>query len=315
MKILITEMIWPVGLETLRAFATVEYDPSLWTDRELLLKKVQEFDAIVVRNQTKVDRELLEAGNHLKVIGRLGVGLDNIDLTAAKQLEKKVVYGRNANAISVAEYVMQAILEANRPLRLADASVKRGEWDRKHYTGKEIYGKTLGLVGVGEIAHRVAKRAIASGMKVIGYDPFLTTYDFPIAEAGVQLVSFQDLLTTSDFISIHIPLTPTTKGLFSNSQFEQMKRDAFIINTSRGGIINESELYKAASLRQIAGAYLDVVEVEPIVKDHPLLDCENIVITPHIAGLTEESQYRTSKLVAEEVIKVLEGEQALCQVK
>ncbi|OLS38154.1 hydroxyacid dehydrogenase [Alkalihalophilus pseudofirmus] len=315
MKILITEMIWPVGLETLRAFANVEYDPSLWTDRQLLLKKVQEFDAIVVRNQTKVDRELLEAGNHLKVIGRLGVGLDNIDLTAAKQLEKKVVYGRNANAISVAEYVMQAILEANRPLRLADASVKRGEWDRKNYTGKEIYGKTLGLVGVGEIAHRVAKRAIASGMKVIGYDPFLTTYDFPIAEAGVQLVSFQDLLTTSDFISIHIPLTPTTKGLFSSSQFEQMKRDAFIINTSRGGIINESELYKAASLSQIAGAYLDVVEAEPIVKDHPLLDCENIVITPHIAGLTEESQYRTSKLVAEEVIKVLEGEQALCQVK
>lgn len=315
MKVLISEMIWQVGIDKLFAVADVEYDPALWKNRELLLEKVKDVDALIVRNQTKVDKELLQAGEKIQVIGRLGVGLDNIDLLEAKKLEKKVVYARNANAISVAEYVMGAMLDASRTLANASESVKSGNWDRKRFTGDELYGKTIGLLGVGEIAHRVAKRAAAFEMNVIGYDPYLTTYDFPIAESGVRLTSFDNLLAQSDFLSIHVPLTPTTKSLFMYPQFSQMKKTAYLINTSRGGIVNEDDLYQALVDHKLAGAYLDVLEEEPACHTNRLLTSEKAIITPHIAGLTEESQHRTSVLVAEEVINVLHGENALCIVK
>ncbi|MGO4887447.1 hydroxyacid dehydrogenase [Anaerobacillus sp. MEB173] len=315
MKVLITELIWSVGVERLKQFADVEYDPSLWSNRELLLEKVKDVDAIIVRNQTKVDHELLHSAKKLQAVGRLGVGLDNIDLSIAKNLNIKVVFARNANAISVAEYVMSAILEANRPLYLANQDVRQGNWDRKRFTGGELYGKTIGLVGAGEIAHRVAKRALAFGMRVIGYDPFLTEYDFAIAETGVELVTFEEVLLYSDYVSIHVPLTPATKGLFSTQEFKYMKNNAYIINTSRGGIIDEIALFEAATNHDIAGAFLDVLEEEPVNQSNPLLRCDNVVLTPHVAGLTEESQFRTSILVAEEVKKVLQGENALCVVK
>ncbi len=315
MKVLITELIWPVGIDRLAGFAEVEYDPTLWNNREALLEKVKEVDALIVRNQTKVDDQLLQSGKKLKVVGRLGVGLDNIDLRIAKLLKIEVVYGRNANAISVAEYVMSAMLEANRPLYQANQDVKQGNWDRKRFTGFELYGKTLGLVGMGEIAHRLAKRASAFGMRVMGYDPFLTPYDFPSAETGIESVSFAQLLSDSDFISIHVPLTPQTRSMFSRQEFLLMKDTSYLINTARGGIINEEDLYHAVNSSQIAGAFLDVLDKEPIDPSHPLLQCDSIVITPHVAGLTEESQVRTSLLVAEEVIKILQGQSALCVVR
>ncbi len=315
MKVLITEIIWPVGIEKLKHYAQVEYDPSLWSNRELLLEKVKDVDAIIVRNQTKVDNILLNAGQKLKVVGRLGVGLDNIDLQTAKESNIIVAFARNANAISVAEYVMAAMLEANRPLFLADKDVKSGNWDRKRFTGAELYQKTIGLVGTGEIAHRVAKRALAFGMNVVGYDPFFTEYDFPFSETGIQQVSFEELLINADFISIHVPLIESTKNLFSKTEFKTMKKNAYIINSSRGGIIDEQALYEAVTSHLIAGAYLDVLEEEPVHPVNPLLTCENVVITPHVAGLTEESQIRTSVLVAEEVLKILQGENALCVVK
>lgn len=315
MKVLITELIWQVGIDRLKPFAEVEYDPSLWKNRELLLEKVKEVDALIVRNQTRVDDELLQAGRNLKVIGRLGVGLDNIDLKIAKLLKIDVVYGRNANAISVAEYVMASMMEANRPLFQADTDVKQGNWDRKRFTGFELYGKTVGLVGMGEIAHRVAKRAMAFGMHAVGFDPFMTSYDYPAAETGIETVSFDQLLSVSDFISIHVPLTPQTRSMFSLTQFNRMKETAYIINTARGGIIDEGALFNALYSKNIAGAFLDVLEQEPIDPSHPLLQCDNVVITPHVAGLTEESQLRTSILVADEVIKILQGQSALCVVR
>ena len=315
MKILITEIIWQVGIEKLSEFAEVEYDPTLWNNRDLLLEKVKQVDALIVRNQTKVDKELLLAAKDVKVVGRLGVGLDNIDLLSAKELGKKVVYARNANAISVAEYVMGAMLEASRSFSQANTSVKNGEWNRKRFTGRELYGKTIGLLGVGEIAHRVAKRASAFGMNIIGYDPFLTEYDFPIAELNICLVNFEKLLSQSDFISIHVPLTPETKSLFMYPQFGQMKNSSYIINTSRGGIINEADLHEALLSKEISGAYLDVLEEEPANPTNLLLECENAILTPHIAGLTDESQHRTSVLVAEEVRKILQGQNALCVVR
>ncbi|MCM3761854.1 hydroxyacid dehydrogenase [Alkalihalobacillus oceani] len=315
MKVLIAEMIWQVGIDKLLAVADVEYDPTLWKNRELLLERVKDVNALIVRNQTKVDKELLRAGKKIQVIGRLGVGLDNIDVGEAKKLEKKIVYARNANAISVAEYVIGAMLDANRTLAKASESVKNGNWDRKHFTGEELYGKTIGLLGVGEIAQRVARRATAFGMNVLGCDPYFTPYDFPIAECGVQLTSFDNLLAQSDFLSIHVPLTPATTCLFTYSQFSQMKKTAYLINTSRGGIINETDLYRALLDHELAGAYLDVLEEEPPQHTNRLLTLKNAIITPHIAGLTEESQDRTSVLVAEEVINVLHGENALCIVK
>lgn len=314
MKVLITELIWPIGLKTLETFAEVEYDPTLWSNRGALLEKIKDVDAVIVRNQTHIDAELLQAGIQLKAVGRLGVGLDNIDVKTANLLKIPVVYAKNANAISVAEYVLSAMLDAARPLRLAGQDVRNGNWNRKRFTREELYGKTLGLVGMGEIAHRVAKRALSLEMRVVGYDPYVTPYDFTIAETGIGLTSFQQLLATADFISIHVPLTAQTKSMFSISEFRQMKKNAYIINTSRGGIIDEGALLKVINDQIISGAYLDVLEEEPVNPLHPLLQYDNVVITPHIAGLTEESQNRTSLLVAQEVGKVLRGDPTLCSV-
>lgn len=315
MKVLITEFIWPEGLERIREYAEADYDQTLWSDEARLLQKARDADALIVRNQTRVDRALLQAGSKVKVIGRLGVGLDNIDLDCADARQVKVLYARNANAISVAEYVMAAMLAANRPLHAADRDVKAGNWDRKRFAGMELYGKTVGLVGMGEIAHRVAKRALAFGMQVIGYDPLVMPHDFPAAETGIRLVSFADLLQTSDYISIHVPLTPQTKSMFSTREFQQMKQAAYLINTSRGGIIDEAALLAAVTEQTISGAVLDVLEKEPADPANPLLHCENVAITPHIAGVTEESQTRTAILIAEEVGRVLRGEPSVCQVR
>ncbi|QNG59335.1 hydroxyacid dehydrogenase [Metabacillus idriensis] len=316
MKILITEMIWDEGINELEELGfEVDYEESLWKERERLLIKVKEYDAVIVRNQTNVNQELLSAGHKVKVIGRLGVGLDNIDLHAAKEKGIKVVFGRHANATSVAEYVMAAILTANRPLYLADADIRKGGWDRKQYTGEEIYQKTIGLIGMGEISHRVAKRAKAFGMKVVGYDPFVTEYDHIVSETDVdQLDSLQQLLQISDVVSLHIPLNSATKHLISLRELETMKTRACLINTSRGGIIDEEALAYALKNQLIAQAYLDVLEVEPVSPSNPLLSCKNAVLTPHIAGLTNESQVRTSRLVAKEVGKILKGKVSLCNV-
>lgn len=316
MKALITEMIWSEGIKELVSQGfEVDYDENLWRKREELLQIVINYDAIIVRNQTTVDKELIDAGVHLKVIGRLGVGVDNIDTVAAKEKDIKVVYARFANATSVAEYVMAAMLSTNRPLHLADYDIRKGIWDRKKYTGAELANKTLGLIGLGEISHRVAKRANAFGMKIIGYDPFITGFEHIVSETGVQVKeSLEALLREADFVSLHLPLTPATKYLIDDSQLKKMKSTAMIINTSRGGIINENALANALNHQIIAGAFLDVLEEEPITSSNPLLSCEGLTITPHIAGLTEESQIRTSLLVAKEVVKVLKGEMSLCTV-
>ncbi|WP_436375894.1 hydroxyacid dehydrogenase [Cytobacillus sp. BC1816] len=315
MKILITELIWKEGIEELinNGFQ-VDYDENLWSNREELLRKINNYDGLIVRNQTIVDQELMAAGLQLKVIGRLGVGLDNIDTKSAKKMGIPVVYAKNANATSVAEYVMMAMLSVSRPLHLADYDVRKGNWDRKTYTGMELAGKTLGLIGLGEISHRVAKRAKSFGMKVIGYDPFIADYDHIVSETGVQIKELTDLLAECDFISLHVPLTPSTKYLISETELQSMKVSSYIINTSRGGIINELDLEAALTNGSIAGAFLDVLEEEPIHQSNKLLTCSNAVITPHIAGLTEESQIRTSLLVAKEVAKVMKNQPSLCVI-
>ena len=245
-----------------------------------------------VRNQTRVDATLLEHGPSLKAIGRLGVGLDNIDLEAARDQAIPVVLARNANAVSVAEYVMAAILQCSRNLFAADAEVRAGTWDRRRFTGSEVYGKTLGLVGMGEIGQRAARRATAFGMRVLGYDPYVALYDYPIVETGVELVDLDALLGSSDFVSLHVPLNPSTWHLFSWATFEKMKPGAWLINAARGGVVDEADLARALEGGLLGGAVLDMLEEEPVSKTSPLLRQDHVVFSPHIAGLTEEAQVK-----------------------
>jgi D-3-phosphoglycerate dehydrogenase len=316
MKIVVTELIWSIGIQMLEQKGwTVIYDPELWKDQDKLTFELKHADGLIVRNQTQVNAGLLKSANQLKVVGRLGVGLDNIDLKAASEKDIVVVYGKNANATSVAEYVISSMFSCSRLLDEASKDVKNGNWDRKRFTGSEIFGKTIGLIGIGEIGHRVAMRARVLGLNVIGFDPYVTPFDFPVMESSIRLVSLEEVLEQSDFISLHVPLTEETRNLINKDSMSKMKPTAFIINTSRGGIVNEDDLYIALENKTISGAVLDVLEQEPPNKDHPLLHLDNCLITPHIAGLTEESQVRTSKMVADEVIGELEGKVSLCRVR
>jgi len=315
MKILVTELMWEDGIEELkRKGYTVDYDMELSRKREKLLSLLPAYDAVIVRNETKVDTEFLEAAKKTQVIGRLGVGVDNIDLEGAGERNIPVISARNANATSVAEYVMAAMLDASRPLTEADADVRKGNWDRKFFTGYELNNRTLGLVGMGEIAHRVAKRAQAFGMNVVGYDPFVAPFDHVVQESRIKQVEMEELLKRSDFISIHVPLTKATRHLINKENMQLMKAHAYVINSARGGIVHEEDLVEAVEAKQIAGAYLDVLEREPVQKDSPLAKVEGIRLSPHIAGLTIEAQSRTAMLIAEEVDRVLNGGQSLCRV-
>lgn len=314
MKVLVTETIREQSLEELHPNCEVEYDPELWRDRAALLEKAADAHALIVRNQTRVDGDLIAAANSLEVIGRLGVGLDNIDLEAARSGKVKVVAAKNANAVSVAEYVIAAMLHVSRDIFAANRDVRAGNWNRGRFTGSEVYGKTLGLVGVGQIAQRVARRAKDMGMNVIGHDPFVAPYDYPVTEIGVELTDLDSLLARSDFVSLHLPLTETTKGIFGTSAFEKMKTDAWLINTARGGIINEDDLAAALDDGEIGGAVLDVLSTEPVGSENPLLARDAVILTPHIAGLTRESHENVSTLVAREVANVLNGRPSNCVV-
>ncbi|WP_020007191.1 hydroxyacid dehydrogenase [Salinicoccus albus] len=307
MRILITELIWDIGIQTLTdAGFEVDYDPSLGENRTQLLSVIDNYDGLIVRNKTIVDELLMTSGSKLKVIGRLGVGVDNINLESAKYNNIQVIIAKNANATSVSEYVMAALLDASRNLNDANEDVRGGNWQRKLFTGGELAGKTLGLIGMGEISHRVAKRADSFQMNVIGYDPFINIYDFITQETGVKICNtLESLYSQSDFISLHVPLTDDTRRMINKSTFQQMKKNAYIINSSRGGIVDEKDLCTSIQDGEIRGAYLDVLEEEPLSDSSPLHHTPEVTLTPHIAGLTEESQLRTSKLVAERMVNVL----------
>ncbi len=229
MKIIISEMMNASGITYLQSIGDVEVIPDLWKRKKDLLQKIVDADALIIRNQTIVDKELLSAGVNLKVIGRLGVGLDNIDLHTSKALNVKIISAKHANSVSVAEYVMTAILTASRSILKANESVNKGQWNRSLFTGNEIYGKTLGLIGAGDIGHRLEKRAAAFGMKVVGYDPYIMDTDYPFVETGIAKADFEEVLSLGDFISIHTPLTKETKSLISTREFSLMKKSGIII--------------------------------------------------------------------------------------
>jgi D-3-phosphoglycerate dehydrogenase len=310
--IVVSEMLTPPGPALLSASGRrVEYDPALWHELARLQALLTEAEALIVRNQTRVTEQLLHSAPRLRVVGRLGVGLDNIDLTATRARGITVTAARHANAIAVAEYVLAAMLHIARNLAAADASVRAGAWDRVSFGGSELWGKTLGLIGVGEIGRRVARRAQAFGMNVIGYDPLVGPYDYALAEQQITLFSLDELLSSSDVISLHVPLLPTTRYLINAERLAKMRPQAVLINTARGGIIDEAALLEALSAGRPGCAVLDVYEVEPLPPESPLRNCERVILTPHVAGLTAQAQERTARLVVSDVLRVLNGESAI----
>ncbi len=306
MRVVITEMIDPAGVKLLEPVAEVLYDPALWRSPDLpaLLKDA---GALIVRNQTKVTAELLEQCPALKVVGRLGVGLDNIDLVAARKRQVPVVFARGANATAVAEYVLGAMLTSARRFGPATRHVLAGGWDRPAFYGAELSGKTLGLIGLGDIGLRVALRARAFQMQILAYDPILLDTAAAVAETGARLATLDEVLAQADFISIHVPLLQETRGLLNAEKLDLMKPSSVLINTSRGNIVDEKALADSLRSARLAGAVLDVFAQEP--PDPQLWQgIDNIILTPHVGGLTHEAQLRTATMVCQAVRQVIEGQ-------
>jgi (S)-sulfolactate dehydrogenase len=306
-RIIISEFMDERAVATLESGHDVVYDPRLADSPDELLSLMPGADALIVRNRTRVDEGVLDAGRQLRVVGRLGVGLDNIDVDACALRNVEVRPATGANADSVAEYVIAATLMLIRGVFLSTSLVGAGEWPRVSMTGLEVRGRTMGLVGLGDIAQRVAKLARSMGMHVIAYDPFLAQ-DHP-AWALVARGRLDEVLAAGDALSIHVPLTPDTRGMLDAVAIEQMKRTAVVINTSRGGIVDENALVDALQSGTLRGAALDVFAVEPVNAESGsrFEGVPNLVLTPHIAGITEESNERVSMMVAAEVMDVLEG--------
>lgn len=270
-----------------------------------LVKIIADYDALIVRGRTKATASLLEAATRLKVIGRAGVGVDNIDLAAAKSRGVTVVNAPVSTTLAVAELTFSLLLALAREIPRADASMKQGQWLKKELEGAELYGKTLGILGMGHIGSEVARRARAFGMNVLGYDPLLTPDE--IRGRVAEPVDRDELLARSDFVSLHLPLLPETRGMFNAEQFARMKDGARVVCAARGGIIDEAALLAAIESGKIAGAALDVFASEPpgatdLVK-HP-----RVIATPHVGAQTAEAQSRAAEDIAHEVLAALRGE-------
>ncbi|MCA9399565.1 MAG: phosphoglycerate dehydrogenase, partial [Candidatus Omnitrophica bacterium] len=263
------------------------------------------YDALIIRSGTTVTADILEAADQLKVIGRAGVGLDNVDLKAATKKGVVAMNTPGGNTTSTAEHTMSMILALSRNIPQAYKSMKEGKWDRGKFSGVELHGKTLGIVGLGRIGATVAKFAKSFGMKIIAFDPFLSV---EVAEKkGVEVVELETLIKESDYITLHIPKSNETKNLISEKQLKMMKKTARLINCARGGIINETDLAKALENKDIAGCALDVFEAEPLSPDSPLLKLDNCVVTPHLGASTSEAQINVAIEVAECVRDALLG--------
>ncbi len=305
MKILITDKMANEALQIFKdAGHDVSYDEM---DGDTLLKEITKYDALMVRGRTKVIKEIVKAGakGKLKVIGRAGIGVDNVDIETAAKEGIKVVNAPTGATNSVAELAIAYMLSLSRHLIKADMTMKSGEWAKKQLKGNELYGKTLGLIGCGNIGKLTAKYSQAFNISVIGYDPFISKED--MQKDGIKKIEeLEELMKTADFISLHLPHIPKTHHIVNKEMILKMKPSAYIINCSRGGTVDEKALYEALKNGQIAGAGIDVFENEP-PKNSPLLNLDNVVLTPHIGANTNEGQIRAGTVCAEQIIKVLDG--------
>lgn len=297
-RILVRDGIAPKGIELLETKAEVIEEGDL--------EELGSVDAVIVRSRTKMPREaIMKAAPRLRVIGRAGVGVDNIDLQAAKEAGVVVVNAPQASSIAVAEHALALMLALSRKIPFADSSMRRGEWAKKQCRGVELFGKTLGLIGLGRIGAELGMRAKALGMQVLGYDAFLKAEE--ITACGAQAASKDELLRQSDYISLHVPLTKETRDLIDSAAIARMKQGAFLICTARGGIVNEAALLWALNAGRLGGAALDVFLQEP-PGESPLIQHPNVISTPHIAAQTAEAQERAGIDIAMEVLAALNGE-------
>lgn len=305
-EVVISEFMDEAAVRDLAANYDVLYDPTLVERPDELVATVGTALALIVRNRTQVRGDLLDAAAHLEVVGRLGVGLDNIDMDLCQARGIAVVRAEGANVMSVTEYVLAGILLLLRRAFVATAEVLAGEWPRTRLLGHEVEGKTLGLVGFGAIARTISPRARALGMRVVAYDPFVAADDPAWSRLAVTRCTLTELLRTADAVSLHVPLSDKTRYLIDAEALAQMKAGAVLINSARGGVVDEQAL--AASLRagHLAGAMLDVFETEPLPADSHWVGVPNVILTPHIAGVTAESNLRVSAKVAAAVRQALE---------
>jgi len=298
LKILIADAMSEKAVDILRSN---HFDVDVKTDlkKEELRAVIGEYDALVVRSATNVTRDVIEKADRLKVIGRAGIGVDNVDVAAATEKGIVVMNTPQGNALAAAEHALALMFALARKVPLADRTMKEGKWEKKMLMGVEVYEKTLGVIGIGNIGMIVAEKAVALGMKVIAYDLYVQAE--VAARKGIELVDLDTLLMRSDFISIHVPLLKETKGLLSKSNLKKTKKGVFIVNTARGGIVDEKDLYDAIESGQVAGAALDVFESEPPPKDHPLVLSEKVIATPHLGASTKEAQSKVAIDIAQQI--------------
>ena len=302
-KVLVSDPIDQAGIDILSQVATVDVKTGL--PPEQLVQIIPEYDALMIRSGTRVTKEIIEAGTQLKIIGRAGVGVDNVDVPAATRQGIVVVNSPEGNTIAAAEHALAMMLSLSRYIPDANQSVKRGEWDRKSFIGAEVYKKTLGVIGLGKIGSHVANVAKAMGMKLLAYDPFISTERAD--QLGCRLVEMDLLLQEADYITLHMPKTPETTHLINAEALAKMKPTARIINCARGGIIDEAALAAALKEGKIAGAALDVYEAEPL-GDSPLKSVgKEAILTPHLGASTAEAQVNVAIDVAEQIRDVLLG--------
>ncbi len=302
MKVLISDSLSQEGLAILRGAKGLEVDVHESIPPDKLKEMIKDYDALIVRSGTKVTRDIIQNAVKMRVIGRAGVGLDNVDVDAASERGIIVMNAPEGNTIATAEHTMSLLLSLARKVPQANESLRQNKWDRKGLMGLELYGKTLGIVGLGRVGGEVAKRAQSFGMPILAYDPYLSADK--ANKLNIELSSFDDLLSRSDFITVHTPLTKETKYIIGAKEFEKMKKGVRILNCARGGIINEKALEQAILSGKVAGAALDVFEEEP-PKNHPLLKLDQVIATPHLGASTNEAQVNVAIDIAKQVVDVL----------
>jgi len=303
MKILVTDSLAPEGLEVFKNAEGFEVDVKLGLKPDELKKICPAYDGWVIRSGTKITADLIEAAKNLKVIGRAGVGYENIDADTATKKGIVVMNTPGGNNVTTGEHTIALMMALARHIPQAVASLKSGKWDRNKFVGVEMCNKTIGVIGLGNVGRIVAERAAGLRMKVIGFDPFIAAEN--IARMGVEPGSLEDIFSKSDFITVHVPLTPDTQGLINKAAFAKMKRGVRIINCARGGIVDETDLAEAIKQGQVAGAALDVYVDEPPPPDHPLLKLDQVITTPHLGASTDEAQLNVAIAVAEQMVDFL----------
>jgi len=301
-KILISDPLGDGGLDVFKNQPQLKIDVRIGLKADELKKIVADYDAIIVRSGTHLTKDIIQEAKRLKVIGRAGVGVDNVDLETATKQGVIVMNTPEGNTISTCEHTVSLLMALARNIPQAHASVKRGEWKRPQFIGAELNQKVLGVIGFGRIGREVAFRANAFGMKVLAYDPFISKEN--LRQLGVEFADFETLVKSSDFITLHIPLTEQTKNIINEKAFALMKKGVYIINCARGGLVDEKALYEAIKSGKVRGAALDVFEKEPPEKN-PLLTLEQVIVTPHLGAATQEAQENVGISVAQQVVDAL----------